>query len=136
MQPNFQRQRKRKLSRSSPPRCLVRGHRQLSTAPAYLTGNRIALTSSIPRATWISRPRWSVRCVCWTAWWRRRGDIVAMNVGQTNVILKAQVPLAELWGYANAIRSLSRGRASYTMTPSHFEAVPDEVAAEIVNANR
>jgi elongation factor G len=63
---------------------------------------------------------------------RRRGQIVAMNVGQTSVVLKAQVPLAELWGYANAIRSLSRGRASYSMSPSHFETVPAELTTNVV----
>ena len=39
-----------------------------------------------------------------------------------------EVPLAELWGYANAIRSLSRGRAAYSMTPLRFEPVPKAVA--------
>ena len=37
--------------------------------------------------------------------------------------------------YANAIRSLSRGRASYSMTPSHFERVPDALATKIVKAS-
>ncbi len=48
-----------------------------------------------------------------------------------HVVLKASVPLGELWGYANAIRGLSRGRATYSMTPSHFERVPEALAAEI-----
>jgi elongation factor G len=50
------------------------------------------------------------------------------------VVLNAQVPLAELWGYANAIRSLSSGRASYSMSPSHFERIPDALAVKIINA--
>ena len=49
------------------------------------------------------------------------------------MVLKAHVPLGELWGYANAIRSLSRGRASYSMTPSHFERVPDVMALKIAS---
>jgi elongation factor G len=66
---------------------------------------------------------------------RRRGNILAIEAGQNGaVLLNAQVPLAELWGYANAIRSLSRGRASYSMTPSHFERVPDALATKIVKA--
>ena len=64
---------------------------------------------------------------------RRRGNILAVEPGERNVLVNAHVPLAELWGYANAIRSLSRGRASYSMTPSHFERVPEGVTAIIVN---
>jgi elongation factor G len=67
---------------------------------------------------------------------RRRGNILAVEPGRNTVVLNAQVPLAELWGYANAIRSLSRGRASYSMTPSHFERVPDGFVTKIVNASR
>ena len=55
---------------------------------------------------------------------RRRGNILAVEPGQNNVLVNAEVPLAELWGYANAIRSLSRGRASYSMTPSHLNGCP------------
>ncbi len=67
---------------------------------------------------------------------RRRGDIVSMESSQTNVLLRARVPLSELWGYANAIRSLSRGRASHSMTPSHFERVPDAIAAKVVSESK
>jgi elongation factor G len=66
---------------------------------------------------------------------RRRGNILAVEPGERNVLVNAHVPLAELWGYANAIRSLSRGRASYSMTPSHFERVPGSVTAKIVNSS-
>jgi len=65
---------------------------------------------------------------------RRRGNILKVEPRRKTMILNAQVPLAELWGYANAIRSLSRGRASHSMTPSHFERVPDGIAAKIINA--
>ena len=67
---------------------------------------------------------------------RRRGDIVSMESGQINVLLKARVPLSELWGYANAIRSLSRGRASYSMTPSHFDRVPDALTAKVISESK
>jgi elongation factor G len=67
---------------------------------------------------------------------RRRGNILAVEPGRNTVVLNAQVPLAELWGYSNAIRSLSRGRASYSMTPSHFERVPDGLAAKIVTSTK
>ena len=64
---------------------------------------------------------------------RRRGNILALEPGRNTVLLNAQVPLAELWGYANAIRSLSRGRASYSMSPSHFERVPDALVGKIID---
>jgi elongation factor G len=59
-----------------------------------------------------------------------------VEAGQNDAVLvNAQMPLAELWGYANAIRSLSRSRASYSMTPSHFERVPEAMATKIVKAS-
>jgi elongation factor G len=64
---------------------------------------------------------------------RRRANIVAVESGTSHVMLKAHVPLGELWGYANAIRSLSRGRASYSMTPSHFERLPDAMALKLAS---
>ena len=66
---------------------------------------------------------------------RRRGKVHSVEVGSTSAVLKADVPLSELWGYANAIRCLSRGRASYSMTPSHFEQVPNSLLAKIVETN-
>jgi len=45
------------------------------------------------------------------------------------VIIHAMVPLAELFGYATAIRSLSKGRSSYSMEPSSFEPVPANLVA-------
>jgi elongation factor G len=52
--------------------------------------------------------------------------------GQT--ILNAHVPLAEMFGYATAIRSLSKGRASYSMEPFSFEQVPQQIANAILDA--
>ena len=64
----------------------------------------------------------------------RRGSIVEMNANTTDAFSKltAQIPLSELFGYATAIRSLSRGRASYSMEPSHFERVPKQVQDKVV----
>ena len=67
---------------------------------------------------------------------RRRGDVVSMESSGSVVQLNARVPLSELWGYANAIRSLSRGRASYSMTPSHFERVPEALVAKVIKKNK
>ncbi len=61
---------------------------------------------------------------------RRRGRIVSIEVKNGATSLNAEVPLAEMFGYATAIRSLSKGRASYSMEPLTFEQVP----ASILNA--
>jgi len=67
---------------------------------------------------------------------RRRGKI--MNVDSKNLtsIVKAEVPLAEMFGYVNTIRSLSRGRAAYSMEPSHFEQVPASVLATVTQQKK
>jgi elongation factor G len=63
----------------------------------------------------------------------RRGRIEGMEpaAGGTQVI-KAQVPLAEMFGYATTLRSMTQGRASYSMEPSHYDEVPRSVADEII----
>jgi elongation factor G len=43
------------------------------------------------------------------------------------------VPLAELFGYATGLRSLSKGRASYTMEPHVFEVVPETIQSTVLN---
>jgi elongation factor G len=50
--------------------------------------------------------------------------------------VKAEVPLAEMFGYVNTIRSLSRGRAAYSMEPSHFEQVPSSVLAQVTQQKK
>ena len=47
-------------------------------------------------------------------------------------LIDAEVPLAEMFGYATQLRSLSQGRATYTMEFSHYEPVPTNIANEIV----
>jgi elongation factor G len=63
---------------------------------------------------------------------RRRGRIQGMDAKNTICILRAEVPLSEMFGYSTAIRTLSSGRANYTMTPSHFEQVPNNIVEQIV----
>ena len=63
---------------------------------------------------------------------RRRGKIQGMDSRGTTAILRAEVPLAEMFGYSTAIRTLSSGRASYSMQPSHFEQVPHNIVEQIV----
>jgi elongation factor G len=64
---------------------------------------------------------------------RRRGHIVNIEAKGGQTILNAQVPLAEMFGYATAIRSLSKGRASYSMEPLTFEQVPKNVLETILD---
>ena len=64
---------------------------------------------------------------------RRRGTIENIDSKQGQAIVNAQVPLAEMFGYATAIRSLSKGRASYSMEPFSFEQVPNSVLTTILD---
>ncbi|MBQ3809406.1 MAG: elongation factor G [Kiritimatiellae bacterium] len=63
----------------------------------------------------------------------RRGQVREMEAQGDLQAIRADVPLAELFGYATAIRSLSRGRASYSMEPKGFAIVPTVVKEEILN---
>jgi elongation factor G len=63
---------------------------------------------------------------------RRRGIIQGVDAKGGQTVLNAHVPLAEMFGYATAIRSLSKGRASYSMEPHTFEQVPQQVALQIL----
>src|SRR6266436_1574803 len=60
---------------------------------------------------------------------RRRGTIISIEAKNGLTMLNAQVPLAEMFGYATAIRSLSKGRAAYSMEPFCFEPVPNSIVA-------
>ncbi len=63
---------------------------------------------------------------------RRRGKILGIDGKAGQTILNAEVPLAEMFGYATAIRSLSKGRASYSMEPLTFVQVPASVLSVIL----
>ena len=64
---------------------------------------------------------------------RRRGKITQIEAKDSSTILTAEVPLAEMFGYATAIRSLSKGRAAYSMEPFRFEPVPNSIVAGILD---
>jgi elongation factor G len=64
---------------------------------------------------------------------RRRGVIKSIDSKNGLSIINADVPLAEMFGYATAIRSLSKGRSSYSMEPSHFEQVPENVKNAVLD---
>lgn len=62
---------------------------------------------------------------------RRRGKILNQNTIKQIVNIESEVPLSEMFGYSTQLRSLSSGRANYTMEPSHFEKVPAKIQEEI-----
>lgn len=64
---------------------------------------------------------------------RRRGKIVHIEAKDSSTVVNAEVPLAEMFGYATAIRSLSKGRASYSMEPLRFEPVPQNIVTGILD---
>ncbi len=67
---------------------------------------------------------------------RRRGKIQSIEGKNSNTSLNAEVPLAEMFGYATAIRSLSKGRASYSMEPFAFEPVPHSILTTILDSSK
>ncbi|MBM3825505.1 MAG: elongation factor G [Verrucomicrobia bacterium] len=66
---------------------------------------------------------------------RRRGQIQGMETKNGACNINALVPLAEMFGYATDVRSLSKGRASYTMEPSNFAQVPANILKQVVETS-
>ncbi len=62
----------------------------------------------------------------------RRGQIKGVEMRGTSQVVKAEVPLSEMFGYVSSVRSMTQGRASYTMQFSHYAFVPETVAKGIV----
>jgi elongation factor G len=66
---------------------------------------------------------------------RRRGQIQNIDTKNGTTIVTALIPLESMFGYSTDIRSVSKGRASYSMEPSHFEEVPNSVMEKVVAAS-
>jgi elongation factor G len=62
----------------------------------------------------------------------RRGNVSGMDSRGNAQVINAMVPLANMFGYVNNLRSMSQGRAQYTMSFDHYERVPQAVADEVV----
>ncbi|HLT57228.1 MAG TPA: elongation factor G [Limnochordales bacterium] len=62
----------------------------------------------------------------------RRGRIEGMEQRANTQVVRARVPLAEMFGYATDLRSMTQGRASYSMFFSHYEPVPANIAEEVI----
>jgi elongation factor G len=63
----------------------------------------------------------------------RRGMIQGMEDNASGKVIRAEVPLAEMFGYSTVVRSLSQGRASYSMEFKHYTEAPRNVADAIIN---
>jgi len=61
----------------------------------------------------------------------RRGNVAGMDSRGNARVVTAMVPLANMFGYVNTLRSMSQGRAQYTMFFDHYERVPQAVADEV-----
>jgi elongation factor G len=66
----------------------------------------------------------------------KRGKILSMDAKNGTRIVKAQVPLAEMFGYTNELRNITSGRGSASMHFDHYEVVPFSIAEEIVEKRR
>ena len=64
----------------------------------------------------------------------RRGRIEGMEMRAGAQVIRGHVPLSEMFGYATNLRSISQGRASYSMQFSHYEEVPRNIADEIISS--
>ncbi len=63
---------------------------------------------------------------------RRRGKVLGMGDRSNAKVVDAEVPLSEMFGYSTQLRSMSQGRANYTMQFKHYEEVPANIAKEII----
>ncbi|MCX8503355.1 MAG: elongation factor G [Beijerinckiaceae bacterium] len=61
----------------------------------------------------------------------RRGQIQGQDMRGNAIVVNAMVPLANMFGYVNTLRSFSQGRANFTMQFDHYEQVPSAIAAEV-----
>ena len=61
----------------------------------------------------------------------RRGQVQGQDMRGNAIVINAMVPLANMFGYVNVLRSMSQGRATYSMQFDHYEQVPSAIAAEV-----
>ena len=64
---------------------------------------------------------------------RRRGVLQGMDESPAGKIIRAEVPLAEMFGYSTALRSMSQGRATYSMEFGHYAAVPPNISESLLS---
>jgi elongation factor G len=70
-------------------------------------------------------------------WSSRRGMVQGMDdMAGGGKVVKAEVPLAEMFGYSTALRSATQGRATYTMEFKHYTEAPKNVAEAVMNSKK
>jgi elongation factor G len=62
----------------------------------------------------------------------RRVKIESIEDRGNTKVIKGQAPLSEMFGYATTVRSLTQGRASYTMEPSFYQEVPKNISEKVI----
>ncbi|GAB5523359.1 MAG: elongation factor G [Roseivirga sp.] len=67
---------------------------------------------------------------------RRRGIMKGMDTKGTSAVVKADVPLSELFGYVTDLRTMSSGRATASLTFSHYDVVPRNIAEEVIKKSK
>lgn len=111
-----------------------------SSALAFEIASRAALREALQKGSSILlEPIMKVECVTPEDYTgsvigdlnSRRGQIQGQDMRGNAVVINAMVPLANMFGYVNTLRSMSQGRATYTMQFDHYEQVPAAVAAEV-----
>lgn len=66
----------------------------------------------------------------------KRGKVLGMEVKGKNEVVKAQIPLVEMFKYASDLRSVTGGRGSYSMTFSHYEILPTRLAQAVISSSK
>ena len=79
------------------------------------------------RNTWVT---------LWVKLQSRRGRVEGMEARGNAQVVRAMIPLSEMFGYATALRSSTQGRGVFTMTFDHYEEVPKSVSEEIIKKNK
>ncbi len=120
-------------------------HEVDSSGPAFEVAGSIAFQEAAKRAgVQLLEPMMSVEVVCPENYLgdvigdlnSRRGRILDMGQRANARVIRAEVPLATMFGYATDVRSKTQGRATHTMQFSHYAPVPQAIQEEIVAKQR
>jgi elongation factor G len=120
-------------------------HEVDSSEAAFKIAGSMALQEAVKRAQPVLlEPIMKVEVVCPIEYMgdvigdlnSRRGQIQEMSDRLQMKVIDAQVPLAEMFGYATALRSITQGRGIYTMEFNHYAAVPANVVEQIKSGER
>jgi elongation factor G len=120
-------------------------HEEDSSEPAFKIAGSIALKEAVKRAKPVLlEPLMKVEVVVPEEYvgavtgdlHARRGKVDATEMRLSSTIVKCKVPLAQMFGYSTDLRSMTQGRATYTMHFSHYEEAPKNVSDEVITRVR